>query len=68
MCQQIELVHCQAQFREHRLRRRIAAARFHPSLRPAKTITQRSRFIGITQVIQKPTNMVRLSPRFLYQT
>ena len=60
-------MHRQTQFREHRLRGRIAAARFHPSLRPAKTIPQRTRYIGITQVVQKPTNMVRLSPRLVDQ-
>jgi hypothetical protein len=64
--QQIELVNSQTQFRKLRRRRRIAPARLHPSLRPAKTITQGTRFIGITQFEQKPTYIVCFSTRLLY--
>jgi len=64
--QQIELVNSQTQFRKLRLLRRIAPARLHPSLRPAKTITQGTRFIDITQIAQKLTNIVCFSTRLLY--
>ena len=67
VCQQIEVVHRQAQFREGVARLCVGDSRFQAPLRAAEAITQRAVFLGVAELAQEATNVVRFSPGLFHQ-